>query len=255
MCVKNRNSIAKNLENYSKKTVLNLSRDANGPMLEYAILKEYGKLITPKRIIWLYFEGNDLDDINDEINNRILVKYYNEDLFFQELHNRQDEINKYLHSFLNKKKTIDNSTNHMIQYIKLKKIRVLTIEKFFPQINENLNYEIFKNILFKVKNYTELNNIKFYFVYLPEFGRYDPDSYYLRKNYYEKQLNDKYSKIKKITKDLDIYEIDIYHELTNEISDKLSIFPDRKLGHYNETGYDLVSKIILKKINEYEKSH
>ena len=36
-------------------------------------------------------------------------------------------------------------------------------------------------------------------------------------------------------------------------SDPLDLFPFRRFNHYNELGYNLVAKTILKKIKEYEK--
>ena len=47
--------------------------------------------------------------------------------------------------------------------------------------------------------------------------------------------------------------IDIHKELFENYSDPLDLFPFRRFNHYNELGYNLVAKTILKKIKEYEK--
>ena len=64
-CVNRPNDIASVLRKLSDKSVLNLGHNRNGPLLEYATLKEY---IFPKvnKILWIYFEGNDLIDLKNE---------------------------------------------------------------------------------------------------------------------------------------------------------------------------------------------
>ena len=62
------------LRSLSKKSVLNLGYAAKGPLSEYATLREY---IRPniKKIIWFYFEGNDLDNLKAEMKSDILIRY------------------------------------------------------------------------------------------------------------------------------------------------------------------------------------
>ena len=76
VCVNRKNNISSVISNKLNKNVLNLGYGGNGPLIEYATLKEYGSQYKPK-VIWLYFEGNDLEELFDEINNPILRKYYN----------------------------------------------------------------------------------------------------------------------------------------------------------------------------------
>ena len=46
--------------------------------------------------------------------------------------------------------------------------------------------------------------------------------------------------------------IDINKDLMEKHPDPLALFPFRTFNHYNELGYKLISKTILKKIIEYE---
>ena len=39
--------------------MINLGKGGNGPILEYAALKEYGEPLRPRIVLWFYFE-NDL---------------------------------------------------------------------------------------------------------------------------------------------------------------------------------------------------
>ena len=42
---------------------LNLAADSNGPLLELATLREYLEDVRPRIVVWVYYEGNDLDDL------------------------------------------------------------------------------------------------------------------------------------------------------------------------------------------------
>ena len=64
-CVNNPNDIGSVLRHLSNKSVLNLGISGNGPLIEYATLREYlNKNV--KKVLWIYFEGNDLTDIDNE---------------------------------------------------------------------------------------------------------------------------------------------------------------------------------------------
>ena len=64
-CVNRPNDISSVLRNLSNETVLNLGYGANGPLIEYATLREYLE-IGVRKILWFYFEGNDLNDLEYE---------------------------------------------------------------------------------------------------------------------------------------------------------------------------------------------
>ena len=92
-CVNKPNDIASGLRALSNKSVLNLGYGGNGPLIEYATLREY---IRPNvnKVIWLYYEENDLSNLIAELKDEILKNYLNDNKFSQNLKNRQDEVNK-----------------------------------------------------------------------------------------------------------------------------------------------------------------
>jgi hypothetical protein len=67
--------------------------NSNGPLAELAALVEYGPLIRPATVIWLYYEGNDLTDLGRELEFPVLRKYFEPD-FRQDLPRRQAEIDR-----------------------------------------------------------------------------------------------------------------------------------------------------------------
>ena len=69
---------------------------------------------------------------------------------------------------------------------------------------------------------------------------------------YDNELK-KYKDVINIVNKLNIPIIDINKDLFEKHSDPLSLFPNQ-FPHYNELGYQLVTKTVLKKIIEYEKN-
>ena len=101
-CVNRPNDISSVLRILSNKSVLNLGQGGNAPLIEYASLREYLKP-NVKKVLWLYFEGNDIDNLAHELSNDILINYLNNINFTQNLKLRQKEINNLKISFLEKK--------------------------------------------------------------------------------------------------------------------------------------------------------
>ena len=112
-CVNRPNDIASQLRKLTNKSVLNLSYTANGPLLEYATLKEYFKQNT-KNVIWLYYEDNDLEDLEYELSIDLLKKYMSEDNFSQNLITKQNELDEQI-----KNKPIINYRKSLSKKIKI----------------------------------------------------------------------------------------------------------------------------------------
>ena len=90
-CVNRPNDIASSLRNLTGKKILNLGYGDIGPLFEYAILREYLQKNT-KKILWLYYEGNDQSDLNKELGNEFLKNYLLDSKFSQKLITRQPEV-------------------------------------------------------------------------------------------------------------------------------------------------------------------
>ena len=67
------NDIASVLRNLTSKPVLNLGQSGNGPLIEYATLEYLQPNI--KKILWLYYEGNDLYSLDNELKSKFLINY------------------------------------------------------------------------------------------------------------------------------------------------------------------------------------
>ena len=92
-CVNIEDNIISNYKkNFSDKIVINLGTPGSFPLLELVKLKEYIyediNYKKPKKIYWLYYEGNDLRELKNFYNthkNEEIFKYLNDRNFLQNL--------------------------------------------------------------------------------------------------------------------------------------------------------------------------
>jgi len=260
-CVKNSENISSQLEiiineknNKSitnDKVSLNLGITSSGPLVQYAILREY----LPKNIeniLYFYYEGNDLLDLSQELQDPILKKYLDIN-FSQNLVFRQNEVDIFLENLIQlelqkwEKRTAENTIySKILKFIKLNSLRAkLTkpkLDNYYQKDNlPNSIFEEYKNILKLIIKESEKRNSKFYFIYLPELKRYKEPRFY---NLYN------YEMIKEITKDLNIQLIDMHVEIFDKKKDPTRLFPYQNQPHYTPDGYALIAKKIAEKINE-----
>ena len=235
-CVNRPNDISSVLRNLTNKSVLNLGFGDNGPLLEYATLREY-LLPKTKKVLWVYFEGNDLINLNDTLPNKILSNYLNDLEYTQNLKNKQSDIDKIVNQIIEietKKKMKDEKKSNLSLFKKIIKLYytrtlIFDLKREKPKIKPE-----FKKILELANNLVLDNNSKLYFIYLPEYSRY-------KKNY----DNSNYIKIKKIINELSIPFIDIHTEVFKKHENPLIFFPFEEPGHYSVYGYKKIAEKIF----------
>ena len=237
-CVNRPYDIASVLRTISGKPTLNLGYDGNGPLLEYATLKEYLNSRV-KKVIWIYY-GNDFYNLRFELKNEILLNYLNTPNATQNLRSKQNEIDILVRKIIKEKEKKKINKSAIVFFLKLNETRSI-LNNYLPENqkpkNEISKLEIdkFKKILNLTKDIIIKNNSKLYFVYLPEFNHYqtnyDDTNYFLVKN---------------IVKELNIPFIDIHKEVFEKEKNPLNFFPFKMPGHYNIAGYKKVAEEIYK---------
>jgi len=229
-------------------------------MINYATLREYINS-NVKKVLWVYYEGNDLRNLENEKKNNILKKYLSNKNFSQNIKFRQDEINNIANSFIlekarekernlelekerkrnlelwkERKRNLKLETNifKLIKFIKIFHTRNLISSIIISSPSKTMPAE-FKKTLQLTKEIVEKNNSKLYFIYLPEYSRnitiYD---------------NTNYNFIKKMVVELEIPFIDIQKLVFEKEKNALSLFPFELKGHYNVLGYRKVAEMIYK---------
>ena len=240
-CVERSNNISSILTKLTKKKTLNLGYGGNGPLIELATLIEYSKVISPKHIIWFFYEGNDPRDLHLEKMDSTLVKYLRDDSFSQDLVNKQILIDDLLKEY--SKKIIKNYNTQskiilFIDFIKLRKVR-----NFFYKENFLVD-ETFTRVFKKGKKISEKLNSKFTVIIIPSYERYREKKSLSLKQKKIQKLDLNVSLLEKILKEEKIEFINLNKELFSKNGDPLSFYVFRYNNHFNEKGYIKISNFI-----------
>jgi len=241
--------IAGQIRSITRSPSISVGISANGPLDEYAALVEYGEALRPEKVLWVYFEGNDLKiDLQRNQKNPLLMQYMEDD-FTQNLINRQQEIDNRLEEYiLSEKAKAKAKAQAQAQLYKTRWIRLHAIRKvvgFDVDVDVDVDNPLFEKILAKAKDRVEAWGGELYFIYLPEYARYNKAD--IPHDWYNKK-----SEVINLVKELDIPVIDIHQEVFANHPDPLALFPFRLNGHYNADGYAEIAKAIVDGVKGYE---
>ena len=253
-CVNYNDTIAGKLTNKYNLKTLNLGYSGNGPLIEYATIREYLPS-NIKTLVWIYYEGNDLADLSKELKNPILRSYIKKNEYSQNLIYRKNEIDDFLRKKINL--SINEKMNYLwedflptinfikskdaifdyTRFLKLYTLRELTINFLFPlKINNN-----FEKILLNVKNDLTKEDKNLLFVYLPDQNRYKKKIYN-----HSKFLN--YKGVMNIIEKNDIDYLDFNKIFIKNFSNPSNLYASKIAGHFNVKAYEFIADRIFDKI-------
>ncbi|RJQ56239.1 MAG: SGNH/GDSL hydrolase family protein [Nitrospiraceae bacterium] len=240
---------------------LNLGNGGNGPLIELGLLKEYVEPIHPEIVLWVYYEGNDLIELEDERKASMLMRYLQEG-YSQNLLDRQGEIDATLIKYVNSKwmkelpliankpkLTREQDVRENVQkVIKLRFLRgrlgLITTSNKTQNPGRITNYKtqlpLFSEILTAANQRTSGWGGKLYFVYLPTIERYTNNNY--DGNFYDRD------DVIAIVHKLGIPLID-FHEVLVKNPEPLSLVPYAG-AHFNADGYNLLSEFIFSQLKQ-----
>ena len=113
------------------------------------------------------------------------------------------------------------------RFFKLTKLRYFLVN--FYKFDEE-----FMKIMKLAKDLAIKNNSKIYFIYLPDYSRYDETLKNIKS----------YKRVKKIVNELGINFIDIHEKIFFKTNNPLEFFPFGLPGHYNEKAYKKIAEIV-----------
>lgn len=241
-CVMPGEDIGGQLRRAVKRTI-NLGSSGNGPLTELATLKEYAEPLRPKVVLWLYYEGNDLYDLEHEKKSPLLLSYLNKN-FSQDLIGRQLEIDQVLNIWIDKEREREIKRETKTSNVPLARIaRLLHLRKklelYFTSSPTPTPTTLFRGVLNKARDMTSSWGGNLYFVYLPGLRRYAEKVHHGNFNHRDQVLS--------IVRSLDVPVIDM-HEVFITHPDPLSLYRRyalyRRYEHYTKEGYGLVAQTI-----------
>tara|TARA_B100000767_G_C19744743_1_gene527913 strand:- start:751 stop:2040 length:1290 start_codon:yes stop_codon:yes gene_type:complete len=241
---------------------LNYGISGTGPIMALAVVKEYAKHFKPKNVFYLFYEGNDLDDLMIEKKDPHLSKYLKK--FNQNLYNSNNEIESFLNKYenlipeimsikMNKKeelKTSINKTNdHQIKEVIKNFLELDSLKNIFfyssVYSKYKTDYRLFNDVILNMKNEVENWGGNYHFVYLPSWLRYNNKISIANSQHKHKILN--------IVEKLGITHIDIDQIFVEKQLNNLEVFNLGLYGHYTKQGYLTVANEIIKSLsnNQY----
>jgi hypothetical protein len=231
---------------------LNLGISGDGPLLELATLKEYLPALKPARVLWFYFEGNDLSsDLDVEKGNPILRGYLT-DGFTQNLTSRQEEVDAKLQGWLAEiaAESAAASGARRAKFwrdlLTLQQLKHAVLQRMSgrepPKLPADLG--LFRQILEEAARTVSGWGGKLYFVYVPWQARF-------RNEGYAQALDARRTEVLALARGLGIALIDLQPVVQEKGG--LSLYVPRPAGHFTAAGYEIVAASILERLQEEEK--
>lgn len=251
--------------------VVSLGRDGSGPLGVLATLREYLKPLAPDHVIWLFYEGNDLRDLDWEDRESLLPSYL-DPAFSQNLITRQASVDSVLRSWIGLEiagaradppsaaarpigpgaaappvadgesdpaRPVDDQSSAGTLTSLADRIRLTTLRGLVSQIAlvRGVRAVGFDTVLFDrtvsaIQEETARAGARLSVVYLPGWGRYGG-----------RWANSDRDEVLRTFQGHGIPVIDL-HPAFLDSGDPLSHFPYRLRGHYGAEGYALVAREI-----------
>jgi len=233
--------------------VLNLGMPGEGPLHILAMLKEYLEPLQPKRVLWFYFEGNNLAELQHEKRSPLLMRYM-QDGFSQGLMGRQGEIDHALSAYVKIQQAKKVSEPHNRPHSALARMRdIVKLTGLRMQLGmvygrstaemetvSEANVSLFHDILGRAKQRVGAWGGQIYFIYLPGWDRYVRAGPGIG--------GQQRAQILSRVNSLGLSLVDVLPAFAAQ-ADPLSLFPFQRSGHYNEKGHRLVANEVLKSIS------
>lgn len=223
--------------------IVNLSMSGNGPLLELAALREFTPGLRPEKVLWFFYEGNDLlGNLDIERRSLLLMRYLEED-FRQGLRAKAGKLDAAYREYIDAlyRARPDIAATHagtlqwMISFIGLTGLRkALGMRK--P--HGKPDFGLFRRILARASRQVSSFGGMLYFVYLPASLRFMTD------NPDRDDLDSVREGTLAVVRELELPLIDVAKLFAGQ-EDPLSLYANRGVGHYNEAGHALVAEKVL----------
>ena len=235
---------------------VSLGMSDNGPLFELATIREFLPAFRPDVVLWMYFEGNDLSDLDKERVNPRLMRYMEEG-FHQGLVGKQAAVDSSLVSWIEEEAKAHadapaTSATDRSPVAALRRFATLqTLRRSLglvanpPLSDANCELPTFRRVLSEAERTVSSWGGRLYFVYLPSWGRYHSTP-----NRCE-QLREQ---VLETARGLDLPVIDLHPVLAGQ-QNRSALFAQgsQRATHYNVEGYDLVARAVIAAVEANER--
>jgi len=223
--------------------VVNLAYGGNGPLFELAAIREYLADREVRNVFWVYFERNDLSDLDRDKDIDVLMEYLKPG-FTQQLASRHREIDAATREYLNDRihEKVEGQAlifpNLRLLFWRVRHAQIGPLQNIDNHVHYDLS--LFRKILARAKQIVEESGGRLVFVYLPEYERFNsevPSAPWSGAGMKQEVVS--------MVSSLGIDLIDIESAFMG-VEDPVDLFPFRMQGHYNRRGYSIVADEIHK---------
>jgi hypothetical protein len=243
---------------------VNLGIAGDGPLLELATLMEYAPHLKPRKVLWFFYEGNDLENLRLEAKAPLLMRYLQPG-YRQSLIDMQPQIDAALMSHVDtiradlledtqRLRETNQTTWHPAALVFAAR-EILSLGNMRRRLGliygttrdaeQSVSFEeeaaLLGSILRAAKETAQEWGGNVYFIYLPARERYVDSSL-------ARSMDTNRVRVLAVARSVALPVIDI-HRVFEVHGDPLSLFPFRRMGHYNELGNQLVAQEVLKSIS------
>ena len=185
-CIDRPNDLTSKLRSLNSTDInfINLGINSNGPVTNYAILKEYTRALKPQHILWFFDEDTEISFADSDLNSPKLVNYFTNKKFNQNLINKQTQVDQIIKMKIKQKlKNEDEKEkavfkidkDKFVKFLKLNLVRSYSIERFLNFKEEKFKKELtenYKKLLVKIYDFSFNNNIVPHLIILPSYERF-----------------------------------------------------------------------------------
>ncbi len=212
---------------------VNLGLSGSSTLLELATLTEYGLPLSPKTVVWLYFEGNDDHELTNELAHPGLRRYL-EDGYSQGLRQKQPEINAFWEKYLVRVGLQDNAEflpknrNYLRDVLTFYYVR----ERLGLQREAKVDLGAVLETILRTAQRRLGSNRQIIFVYVPAWETFSL------------QLPSHREATLAAVKKIGLPVID-GETVLRDTGDPLAFYPLRQHGHLTAEGYARLAEVIL----------
>jgi hypothetical protein len=230
--------------------------DDFGPLSELAVLREYVAPLRPKHVVWVYYEGNDFRNLEDEKNSDMLRRYL-EPGFTQGLAALQSQIDSALMQFIDHNIDIElerirsgeppagsisrpSFAELLVRGLTLRSLRqTFGVADIGVQQSHCCDIALFETVLRQAKSSVESWGGTFTFVYVPSGARYYMKIVALT---HEPEMRAR-GRVLDMVRRVGVPIIDLHEILTQNGDPRRFYFHNR--SHFDPAGYQAAADAIF----------